>query len=102
MTMEFFREHMPKLHDYLTREVDGQRVPDFSKVNEFKRRVIELADHYEKHYREDLSVRMAQLVQKHDVDCERLYKGRLVENMMKADNPIARGAVYPKSVDELT
>lgn len=102
MTMEFFREHMPKLHDYLTREVDGQRVPDFSKVNEFKRRVIELADHYEKYYREDLAARMAQLVKKHDVDCERLYKGRLVENMMKADNPITRGEVYPKSVDELT
>lgn len=101
MTMEFFREHMPQLHEYLTREQDGERVPDFARVNEFKKRVIELTKQYEQRYLA-LASRMAQLVNRHGVDCDRLYKGRLVENMMKTDNPIARGEAYPKSVDELT
>ncbi|MBR5727381.1 MAG: UvrD-helicase domain-containing protein [Muribaculaceae bacterium] len=101
MTMEFFREHMPQLHEYLTRDQEGERVPDFSKVNGFKKRVSKLVEQYEQRYLA-LASRMAQLVNQHGVDCERLYKGRLVENMMKADNPIARGEAYPKSVDELT
>lgn len=101
MTMEFFREHMPQLHEYLTRDHDGERVPDFSKVNGFKKCVSKLVEQYEQRYLA-LASRMAQLVDLHEVDCERLYKGRLVENMLKADNPIARGEVYPKSVDELT
>ena len=101
MTMEFFREHMPQLHEYLTRDQDGERVPDFSKVNGFKKRVSKLVEQYEQRYLA-LASRMAQLVNQHGVDCERLYKGRLVENMMKDDNPIARGEAYPKSVDELT
>ena len=101
MTMEFFREHMPQLHEYLTRDQDGERLPDFSKVNGFKKHVSKLVEQYEQRYLA-LASRMAQLVNQHGVDCERLYKGRLVENMMKDDNPIARGEAYPKSVDELT
>lgn len=101
MTMEFFREHMPQLHEYLTRDQGGERVPDFSKVNGFKKRVSKLAEQYEQRYLA-LASRMAQLVDQHGVDRERLYKGRMVENMLKANNPIARGEVYPKSVDELT
>ncbi len=101
MTMESFRERMPQLNEYLTREVDGERVPDFSRVNEFKKRVIELAKQYEQRYLA-LASCMAQLVNQHGVDCERLFKGRLVENMKKTDNPIARGEAYPKSVDDLT
>lgn len=104
MTMEFFREHMPSLNDYLTREVDGQRVPDFGRVNEFKQRVIELAERREKYYRKDLAERMAQLVDKHHVDTKTFYRKRLVDAMTQPDNLLARGENYEKSkaITELT
>ena len=99
MTMEFFREHLPRLHGYLTREEKGERVPDFTKVNEFKRRVSELEEQYEQRYI-DLAPRMAELVENYNIDKEGISTGNaFVYYYMQPDNPIARGEKYSGAME---
>lgn len=93
MTREVFSQQMPELHKYLTREDNGQRVADLSRSREFKRLVVQRINQLEQQYK-DQANGMTLLVERHQIDTNKIYKGRLVDNLMKVDNPIARGEQY--------
>ena len=105
LSQEFFRQQMPRLHDYLTREQNGVRVTDLGKISEFKKRLIILAGYYEDQYKA-LGSGVSRLLDKHNVDIQCLYAGRFVQNMMNPDNRISHGEPYEtgnsKTFTELT
>ena len=102
MNNEFFRKHMPQLSDYLTRQDKGTRVPDLSRIKEFKKRLLALIKGYEERYKA-LGSSMNQLIDQHGVDRGFISGGnKLVNSYMQPENVIARGEQYSEGVAELT
>ncbi len=101
LEQEIFRQQMPALHDYLSRQVDGLRVTDLSRIEKFKGRIDKLAKAYQLAY-SNLATGMAQLVQKHGVDTNFTSKKGVVYTYMQPDNKLAREEGYTGAVLELT
>ena len=95
LNQEFFRQQMPRLHEYLTRDEKGERVTDLSKITEFKKHLILLDKYYEDLYK-SLGSGMSQMLVMHNVDTQCLYGKRFVQNMMNPDNRISYGEPYDK------
>lgn len=101
MNKEVFREQMPAMHHYLTRDEGNGRVSDLSRINDFRKRVVEMAKSYGQRY-VAFAPTMRELMKAYEVDEARLWKGHLVAGLLKPDNVFALQTVYTEAFAELT